>query len=255
MSSDDFEREKWQAEIELKRREFELKEREQSRLEGEQELRRAEQAKSLWSSPLTVAVFAAAVAGAGNAVVAFVNGQLQRQLEIEKSRAEIGLERTKAESSRILEMIKTGDEDKAAANLNFLLKSGLVVDPVLEPKLNTFLANRTPGSGPALPSPTGRIGFEQTSELTRPILEGLQNVFDKYFDYLDKIGFPPAKQQVKVRIKTLGSPQAYYSPNDNVIAVDRSLADDPSVALREYNLHVLQSPNTREKEGPFGALE
>lgn len=109
------------------------------------------------------------MAAAGSAVVAFVNGRQQRALELEKSGAEISLERTKAESNRILEMIKTGDQETAAANLSFLLKSGLVSDSLLERKLNTFLAARAPSSGPALPSTSGRIGFEKSRDLTQSI--------------------------------------------------------------------------------------
>ena len=255
---DDFEREKWRAELELKRRELELKEREQHRLETEQELRRAEQAKSVWTSPLTVAVLAAAIAAAGNAVVAFVNGRQQRALELEKNRAEISLERTKAESNRILEMIKTGDQETAAANLSFLLKSGLVSDSFLETKLNAFLAARAPGSGPALPSPSGRIGFEKSGDLTQSMQERLQALFNKYFDYLDRIAFSPAKERVSVKVvkgsSAESAPNAYYV--DNTIFIDPRLADDASVPLREYNHHLLNtSAGSKAWSGHYAALE
>ena len=38
------------------------------------------------------------------------------------------MEETKAEAARILEVIKTGDADKAAANLKFLADMGLISD-------------------------------------------------------------------------------------------------------------------------------
>lgn len=62
-----------------------------------------------------MAILAATLAAVGNAIVAVVNGLEQRQLE-----------RQKGEETRILEMIKTGDPDKAAENLKFLLDSGLI---------------------------------------------------------------------------------------------------------------------------------
>ncbi len=63
----DFEREKWLGDYELRRREIEIKERYQSR--------------SRWSNPIVLAVLAAALAGVGNATVAWLNGIEQRVLK------------------------------------------------------------------------------------------------------------------------------------------------------------------------------
>jgi hypothetical protein len=109
-----FECEKWEAERTFREREISIKEREQAIKEAELTLKKEEHAISQWRNPLVVAIFAAAVAASGNAVVAFTNGAFQRQLESQKS-----------EQARILEMIKTGDADKAAENLRFLLDAGL----------------------------------------------------------------------------------------------------------------------------------
>lgn len=252
----DFERQKWQSELELRKRELDLKEHEQHNRDVEIELRKAEQARSRWASPVAVAIFAAAIAAAGNAVVTGLNGKLQRDLETQKSQGELQVEKTKAESNRILELIKT-DVEQAASNLDFLLKSGLVADADLKKNLQDFLDNRKHGSGPALPAPGGRLGFEESRELTRPLQEQLQTSFDEYFVYLDKIGFPPAKQKVNVKVGTLQGRAAYFS--DNTIAVDQSMADDPSVAFNEYNHYILRllwsKYETREWYGPIGALE
>src|SRR5262245_51656519 len=99
----DFEREKWRADLDMRSREIALKE--------------GEQASSKWRSPITVAILAAAAAAVGNAVVAIINGTQQ-----------VSVENSKAESARILEMIKTGNPETAAGNLDFLLKSGLIAD-------------------------------------------------------------------------------------------------------------------------------
>jgi len=82
MNADDqiatgIEREKWHIERAFRERELAIK-------EGELGLRRKEQAGSGWRNPLVVAILAATAAAAGHAVVAVVNGRLQRDLESEK---------------------------------------------------------------------------------------------------------------------------------------------------------------------------
>src|SRR5262249_53722210 len=62
------------------------------------------------------------------------------------------LEEGKAEAARILEMIKTGDPDKAADNLKFLIDAGLISDADRRRNIRNFLANRPAGKGPTLPS-------------------------------------------------------------------------------------------------------
>ena len=98
-----FEREKWEAEQRQLDREFALRERELHA--KEQEARRAR----LWN-PLAIAILGATVAAIGNAYVSRQSG-----------RANIQLETFKAELARIFEVIKTGNPDVAAKNLDFLL--------------------------------------------------------------------------------------------------------------------------------------
>ena len=88
----EFEREKWLGEHELRKREIEIKEREQSR--------------SRWSSPVVLAVLAAALAGLGNAAATWLNGIEQRKLEAERAAQARMIEETKAEAARIFEIIK-----------------------------------------------------------------------------------------------------------------------------------------------------
>ncbi|MEJ8850627.1 glycoside hydrolase family 75 protein [Variovorax rhizosphaerae] len=146
--------ERWEFEKSARQRELLAKEREQATKEAELKLKEAELNASRWRNPLVVGVFAAAVAGAGNAIVSFTNGQFQRELEAQKS-----------EQARILEMIKTGDPDKAADNLRFLVSAGLILDAGLKSNLSEFLANRKPGTGPNLPSATG-LSTRGTVDLT-----------------------------------------------------------------------------------------
>lgn len=145
-AGDSLDREKWEAERAFREREVALKERElvQTR------------AAARWKSPVVVAILAAAVAAAGNAIVAYTNASSQTKLEAQK-----------AEQARILEVIKTGSPDKAAENLQFLVDAGLVSDPTVRRKLSGFLAKRSPGSGPTLPSSSGAAGVVTQFEGTK----------------------------------------------------------------------------------------
>jgi hypothetical protein len=134
----DFEHEKWQADLRLREREIALKEQ-------EHELKRREDQRSKWTSPLVLALFSAALAAFGNAVVAYINGTAQRELE-----------ETRAEAVRILEMIKSDDPDKASTNLRFLNEAGLITNPSRRIAITNFLDKLEPGSGPVLPSAESR---------------------------------------------------------------------------------------------------
>jgi hypothetical protein len=182
----EFEKEKWQTEVAAREREFVLREREQANRDADTELKRKDQATSKWRSPLVVAVFAAAIAGVGNAGVAALNGWLQRDLESRKRDAERVLEETKAESSRVLEMIKTGDTEIAAKNIQFLLETGLVAEVGRANRLREYLANRKPGTGPALPAPT-QSGFG-SAEVCGDSLEAVSSGGGPDLDRAKEIG-------------------------------------------------------------------
>ncbi|HYN46468.1 MAG TPA: hypothetical protein VES64_07230 [Allosphingosinicella sp.] len=83
-----------------------------------------------WSNPLTVAVIAAALAGFSSLYLAYVN-----------NRAQVALEASKAESDRILEVLKIGEPERVRENLRFLLQLGLVRDEVLRRRIEAWDAN------------------------------------------------------------------------------------------------------------------
>jgi hypothetical protein len=153
-----FEREKWKAELELRKRELELKERdiqfEREKWKAELELRKREldlkerdSVRARWSNPLALAIFAAALAALGNAGVSWLNGNAQRDVEIIRANSETD----KEQATEILEAIKTGDPEKAAANLGFLVKAHVIPDPMLRSAVTNYLDQRKPGEGPMLP--------------------------------------------------------------------------------------------------------
>jgi len=249
-SDTDFEREKWHADVELRQRELALKEREQANRDADIALKQREQATSAWRSPIVVAIFAAAVAAAGNAAVSVINGVQQRNLDTAKHNAElaletlrakstIALENNKAEATRILEMIKTGDPDKAASNLEFLLRSGLVTDSSLANRLADYLSSRKPGTGPALPSLAPRFAFEPSEALTGSLQATWQQLLDGYVSHLDQLGFPAPAQKVTIEINPKPMHSSWYSPSDHKIHIDPSMTSDSSIVLAVYNLYIL----------------
>ena len=140
----EFEKRKWEFEKDARRHEISTK-------ESELELKRAEHEDSKWrKNPLFYAVLVAAIAAGGNAVVSYISANSQRELEAQK-----------AEYARILEMVKTGDPDKAAENLGFLIDVGLIADATLASNIKEYLSKRKPGSGPALPLAGG--GFAKAN--------------------------------------------------------------------------------------------
>lgn len=93
-----------------------------------------------WSNPLTVAVIAAALAGFSGLYLASVN-----------NRAQVALEASKAESDRILEVLKIGEPERVRENLRFLLQLGLVKDEALRRRIEAWDAN--PNRAPVYLSP------------------------------------------------------------------------------------------------------
>jgi hypothetical protein len=146
----ELERARFNAEHEARLAELELK-------RHELELRRADQEKSAWRSPILLGVIAAVVGLIGNAVVAALNGSFQRDLA-----------KLQAEADRILEVVKTGDPDTAAANLEFLLEAGLIGDE--GGAIRSYLADRDAGTGVALPAPI--IRGITGPDSARPVLPG-----------------------------------------------------------------------------------
>ena len=103
------------------------------------------------STALLVAVIAAASAVAGNALVAWINGEKQREVEERRHSEAMRLQLVRSQHERILEIIRTGNVEKAAENLKFAVEVGLITEPTIRSGIEKFLADRKGGAGPALP--------------------------------------------------------------------------------------------------------
>ncbi|HVI28094.1 hypothetical protein [Hansschlegelia sp.] len=145
------------------------------------------QTPSKWSSPIIVTLISVSLsAGLGlgsNAWVSWINASAQADLE-----------RSKAEATRILEVIKTGDPDKAAANLRFLIDTGLI--PSSE-KLSQYMKSRKEGEGASLPVSTSsppkiEYKFIERVKNSECIFENntdINQVFVAYTNLLKSKGF------------------------------------------------------------------
>jgi GH24 family phage-related lysozyme (muramidase)/Skp family chaperone for outer membrane proteins len=165
-ASDSLERERWEAECAFRDREVAVKERELQHKTDELAHERAKQETSRWTNPLVIAVAAAAVAAMGNAFVSYQNDLAQRNLQA-----------TQGEQARILAMIQTPNPDQAATNLKFLLDSGLVTDSGTTARLRSYLKDRKPGQGAALPtvsalSPAAKIALQFEPGRLKPYHQG-----------------------------------------------------------------------------------
>jgi hypothetical protein len=175
----EFEREKWRDEYELRKREVAVKER-------EAKVREDEASRWWWSTPLALvaaAVVGAAIGAGGNALVAWLNGQQA-----------LVLEETKAEAARILEVIKTGDPDKAAENLKFLLDVDLINDPI-RTKLEASLAKRGAGQGPVLPAARSLTPEELNREIER-LIPNRRGLSQEALEAVVKAATPEERQQI-----------------------------------------------------------
>jgi len=163
-------REKWAADLRLRIMEFKLKKREQATRANETALRQKEFERTRWTNPLVVAILAAAIAGILNLIAVSVNDFMQR-----------GIEAQKAESARILEMIKTDNTEQAATNLGFLLDTGLVANSELVGNIETYLETHP---APVLPA----VGNSQLN------CDFFNNIEDTNSTPLRGVKLPPTKK-------------------------------------------------------------
>jgi hypothetical protein len=139
------ERERLELERERLAKDVGLREKELALREREITLRELDQRSN---HPLSIAIFAAALAVVGNIIVTFLQGKANRTLAAQTSNFNRELEREKAQANLILEAIKTGDTNKAAENLNFFIGAGLINDP--QSAIRNWVRDK---QAPSLPAP------------------------------------------------------------------------------------------------------
>jgi hypothetical protein len=131
---------KLEQEVTAKQRELDLKEREVSAQEREAAAKEKELERSRWLNPTVIAIFAAAIGLISSVVVARLNNKATQDLE-----------RSRSQSTIILEAIRTGtgNTDAACKNLVFLSNLQLIDDP--QQTIHKQCAS-VPAGIPSLPS-------------------------------------------------------------------------------------------------------
>jgi hypothetical protein len=227
-SAQAFEHEKRDTENKFREREIVVKENEQRRQERELALKQDEAARSRWFNPLVLAILAATIAASGNAAVVWLTGKTT-----------LALEESKAEAARILEVIKTGDPDKAAKNLEFLVEAGLITEQNRRIQLREYLQKRKPGEGPQLPlAERLRLPVAETFEeaQTAKILEYLSCDLPATItikDAVDKVG-----EALKSLFPGQASVQVYPGPDrfgQGTYALDVMSPTKASALLPDYS--------------------
>ena len=239
-----FEKDRWREDLALRERELDLKIRDQENKNTEISLKKEDVSKSSWRNPIVVAILTAAAAGVANLVVAYVNARSQNTLERERNLATLKQAEAKAESDRILEMIKTGNTETAAKNLEFLLDAGLVRDKLIAERIKSYLAMRKPGTGPSLPAQGAAVVVDRASNLSRDQEAYLTAALTRYANYLKSLGLSLGDKEVRLIIYDKGElggdhVNAYYLIDKAELHVHRSISHDFSVFFREYSHHAL----------------
>jgi hypothetical protein len=102
------------------------------------------------TNPAVIAAAIAAWASLTAAGLTWLSGQISASTQREAAVQQAYLDRTKFQANLILDSVRTNDPDKAAINLQFLIDSGLLTGDIAN-KLESYLKNRRPGEGQALP--------------------------------------------------------------------------------------------------------
>ncbi len=69
--------------------------------------------------------------------------------------------------------------------------------------------NRPPGTGPSLPGPSPKFGFEPSEFLPEQLQKTLEHTLTKYLSFLQDIGFTPSEEKVSIKVEKLPTPNAY----------------------------------------------
>jgi hypothetical protein len=107
--------------------------------------------RGIITNPVVIGAFFTAYVGISTAMVSYVTSEHQIDLDARRYVEQARLEEQKSHAAVLLEAIKTGDPDKAAENLKFLIRSKLISDP--GGNIRDYLAERKAGDGAILPIP------------------------------------------------------------------------------------------------------
>jgi hypothetical protein len=86
------------------------------------------------------------------------------------------------------------------------------------------------------------VTFRPSAALTPDLKQNMQKTLSGYYEYFKTVGFKPDTGRPEVEIRSnFENGNAHYYSSENRIIIDKRMAADPDVALREYTHHVLDS--------------
>jgi len=180
-SSDSLVERKLEYDIAATQRELDLKEREVVAKEREIAAKEKELEKSRWLNPTVIAILVAGIGLISSVVVARLNNKATQDLQ-----------RVQAQSTIILEAVRTGTGNTEASckNLVFLSDLQLIDDP--KQTIHKQCAS-VPAGVPSLPSPAEVAHFTKSAQLTPEVETTLKQTLIRFRDqYLSKFGIRPA---------------------------------------------------------------
>jgi len=183
--------------------------------------------ESVTVSPVTTAIIAGLVGLMGTMLGGILNIRVERQ---------------KQEGSLILEGIKTGDTKAAARNLLFFSDAGLI--HLSKEQVEKLKVEAGASTLPVLPPANApeRIKFMPSAALTEDLKKRLGSVLTSYQGYMQKLGYKPKGDEVKVEVKSTSEmigAIAYYDPDENTMVIAEPYVNDTDLALREYSHRIL----------------
>lgn len=238
---------KLQYDAAAKTRELDLREREVTSKEREVASKEKELERSRWLNPTVIGIFVAAIGLISSVVVARLNNNATQDLE-----------RQRAQSTIILEAIRTGtgNTDASCRNLLFLANLRLLDDP--RQTISKQCSSVSPGL-PSLPSAGEVARFTRSAQLTPEIEATLKQTLVRYREYLSKLGIQPpvVPEVVVVDEATMQASECYHACDvEDKIYLLAGFAT-PALVVHEFThtVFIRKIPGEPDRQWSYSAIE
>lgn len=240
------EAEKIRGELRLKEQELSIKREEIAIKQREIELKLLEHKRNIWLNPINLGVLAALIGVLGTVIAKQIEDVSNRKLEQQRIENASLLEKTKLNSSLILEAIKTGDQEKAAKNLAFLVEHQLIDDP--DGKIRASLANKD--KIPVLPA-TYPIDAAPPPPFIAEIIDG-----DVHMTVLSKVERAgPSIWQYSYVLTNRGSKAVRFSLASHLGSTTKVPSEKGEVIIEGFIAPSNKAVNTFQSQMPWKTAE
>jgi hypothetical protein len=239
---------KLEYDVSAKQRELDLKESKIAAREREVASKEKELERSRWLNPTVIGILVAGIGLISSLAVARLNNKATQDVE-----------RMRAQSTIILEAIRTGtgNTEASCTNLLFFADLELIDDP--KQTIRKKCAS-VPAGAPSLPSAGEVAHFIKSAQLTPQVETTLKQTLSRFRgDYLSKFDIRPAiVPQVAVdddKIRTLG---CYHACENGSTIYFLTGYATPALAVHEFTHTVLMPkspPGDLDKQWLYSAIE